>query len=173
MLEGAAGRNTANLLVEWTLLRYCPPSRSIAFRFAISNERKVITVQGAPELIPGWQPLSLSISTSPATSFSLSSIALSHPFFYVFSFLCPPPPPHPVPSFLSATLTDKLDSIIANHDGRDDSHVADRPAPAARGKCLRLSIYFAMVYHCREKPDTTSPVRPRRNRFRGYCFLPR
>lgn len=72
--------------------------------------------------------------------------------------------PHPFSTFSlpfsfsmatpTAFLADKLDSIIANHDGRDDSHVVDRCRPAGRGKCLRLSTYFAMVYHCRVKLDT-------------------
>ena len=89
-------------------------------------------MQGARELIPGWQALSLSISTSSASSFSLSSIAAAALFLHFPSrFLVPSG--HPATAFLA----DKLDSIIANHDGRDDSHVVvddDRPASWQGGK---------------------------------------
>lgn len=106
------------------------------------------------ELISGWQALfSIHFHVARLVIFSIfdrNSFCLSActtPFFHVFtpslsfslSFslsLVPAHFGHP----LAAFLADKLDSIIANHDGGDDSHVADRPASWQReGKGVEMS----------------------------------
>lgn len=97
------------------------------------------------------------------------------PFFYVFSlrrsslrFARSGPPS-------LAFLTDKLDSIIANHDGRGDSHVVDRPAGqlavmAGRAKMspsfdpLRDSLSLS-----RGAQNALGRRQPR-NRFRGILL---
>lgn len=112
-----------------------------------SIELQVITVQGARRVNSGVASSFLyPFPRRPPRHFLyLRSFCLRHPLFPRFcslSLFLSLARFHPLWPPSAAFLADKLDSIIANHDGRDDSHVADRPASWQRKGEVEMSPSF-------------------------------